>query len=264
MARVVSEHDLPFDPEKMSSPTESEASSTMDHIPVAQVPADLEKADTRATQHSTISQQPAHRVKTAQDWTGPNDPENPLNWTIGWKVYTVAMVGAQCFTSTFGSSVITPSTREIAHHFGVSTTAAILPLTMYVLGLGLGPMVSAPVSETFGRRAVYIFLFPPSLLFTLGAGFAQNLGTLLICRLLAGALCSGCLAVGAGTNYDIWSHKHRAAASSVFLLAPFLGPALGPAIGGFASQEKGWRWTQWCILSMGALSYVFSLPQRKT
>jgi hypothetical protein len=27
---------------------------------------------------------PVHRTVTAQDWTGPNDPENPHNWPL-WK-----------------------------------------------------------------------------------------------------------------------------------------------------------------------------------
>jgi MFS family permease len=120
-----------------------------------------------------------------------------------------------------------PGVPDVARHFNISITAALVPLTVYVAGLGFGPVLSAPLSETYGRRAVYLFLFPPSLLFTLGAGLSQSFGALVACRLLAGILGSGCLAVGAGTNSDLWSHLHRAVASAVFLCAPFLGPALG-------------------------------------
>lgn len=129
--------------------------------------------------------------------------------------------------STFGSSVYTPATKEVAERFNVSTTAAILPLTLYVLGLAFGPTIAAPISETFGRKIVYSTLFPISLLFTLGAGLAQNYGTLMICRFLAGTIGSGGLAVGAGTNSDLFPPLTRAAVASVFLLAPFAGPALG-------------------------------------
>jgi MFS family permease len=125
-------------------------------------------------------------------------------------------------------------------------------------------MISAPLSETFGRRAVYLITFPPFLLFTMGAGFAHNFATLLICRLLAGTIGSACLAVGAGTNTDMFKPLDRATASAIFLLAPFLGPALGPAVGGFAVQEKGWRWTQWPILFTGLASLLFALPQSET
>ena len=87
-------------------------------------------------------------------------------------------------------------------------------------------MISAPISETLGRRVVYLSLFPISLLFTLGSGFAHNLATLIICRFLAGTLGSGALAVGAGTNSDLYRPLDRAPITSVFLLAPFAGPAL--------------------------------------
>lgn len=125
-------------------------------------------------------------------------------------------------------------------------------------------MISAPVSETFGRRIVYLFLFPPSLLFTLGAALTSSFATLCVCRFLAGMLGSGCLAVGAGTNSDLWAPRSRAAASSIFLLAPFLGPALGPPVGSFASMKKGWRWTQYSVLFIGLFSWIFSLAQSET
>jgi hypothetical protein len=38
-------------------------------------PDDLEKADSKAT-----APEPLRRTITAQDWNGPDDPENPLNW----------------------------------------------------------------------------------------------------------------------------------------------------------------------------------------
>jgi MFS family permease len=154
--------------------------------------------------------------------------------------------------------------RDVQSHFNVSLTAAILPLTVYVLGLGFGPIISAPLSETFGRRAVYLITFPPSLLFTLGAGFSQNFGTLIVLRFLAGLSGSGCLAVGAGTNSDLFAPISRAAASAFFILAPFLGPALGPPVGGFAAQANGWRWTQWPILFIGLFSYLITIPSSET
>ena len=254
-----------LDPDKMASDSDSLSSSVSSPVvSIHQSEGELEKATTHHTTHSAHSGAPQQRITTAQDWSGLDDPGNPINWALSKKAYHVAMLGSQCFTTTFGSSVISPSLKDIAKQFDVSTTASILPLTLYVLGLAFGPMISAPISETFGRRVVYMALFPPSLLFTLGAGFSHTFGALCACRFLAGALGSGCLAVGAGTNSDIWLPHHRAAASSVFLLAPFLGPALGPPIGGFVSMEMGWRWTQWTILFAGTASWLFGVFQDET
>ena len=130
--------------------------------------------------------------------------------------------------------------------------------------MAFGPIVSAPLSETFGRKLAYLSTIPISLLFTLGAGFSQNFGTLLVCRFFAGAFGAGCLAIGAGTNSDLWPPISRAAASAVFLLAPFLGPAIGPPVGGFAVMAKGWRWTQWPILMIGLVALIFGVFQEET
>lgn len=140
--------------------------------------------------------------------------------------------------STFGSSVYTPAIVEVAERFNVSITAATLPLTLYVLGLALGPTISAPISETFGRRIVYLTLFPISLFFTLGAGLAQSYATLMVCRFLAGTIGAGALAIGAGTNSDLFPPLTRAAVASVFLLAPFAGPALGKSSVTFISERN--------------------------
>jgi len=141
-------------------------------------------------------------------------------------------------------------------------------------------MISAPISETLGRLIVYRLTVPISLLFTLGAGFSQNFGSLLVLRFLGGAAGSAALAVGAGTSADMFPLRLFAYSSSCFVAQAFLGPALGyvpssqnetlwltlhsPIVGGFAAQYKGWRWTQWCILFLGTFSLIVSVGMKET
>ncbi|MCJ1299993.1 hypothetical protein MMC08_002787 [Hypocenomyce scalaris] len=204
------------------------------------------------------------RIPTAQDWTGLDDPENPMNWPMWTRCYHTIIPALYAFTVSFGSSVYTPGYPEIARQFHVSTTTALLGLSLYVLGLAFGPVLAAPLSETFGRRIIYLSTLPVSALFTLGAGFSKNFAALLVCRLFAGFFGSPSLALGAGTNVDIWPPVHRALSTSLFVLAPFLGPALGPVVGGFAAQYKGWRWTEWPILFAAVGVFVFSFAQKET
>lgn len=204
------------------------------------------------------------RAVTAQDWTGPDDPENPFNWPLWQRVYHTTVPAVFGFAVTFGSSVYTPGYPEVMAKFHVSSTAALLPLSLYVLGLAFGPVLAAPISETRGRKVVYLVSIPLAALFTLGAGFSQTIAALSICRFFAGFFGSPVLAVGGGTNVDLWPPIHRAVATSSFLLAPFLGPAIGPPVGGFAAQYKGWRWTQWPILFLMAPIYLYSLGMRET
>jgi MFS family permease len=111
--------------------------------------------------------------------------------------------------------------------FNVSRTAALIPLSVYTLGLAFGPILAAPVSETHGRKIVYMITGPIFMLFTLGAGFSKSFGSLIVCRFLAGTAGSPVLAVGGGTNADLFPPQNRAVVTSMFLMAPFAGPSIG-------------------------------------
>lgn len=129
--------------------------------------------------------------------------------------------------STLGSSIYTPAFPTIEKDFHVSSTVALLPLTFYVLALGLGPLLAAPMSETYGRHPVYLISVPFGALFTMGTGFSQNIWTLCILRFFSGLAFSPALAIGAGSIADVNRPEHRAVPSALYILSPFLGPALG-------------------------------------
>src|ERR1700712_3045744 len=64
-------------------------------------------------------------------------------------------VALLCLSVTAGSSMITPGAFAVANKFHVSHTAALLPLSLFVLGLAIGPVLAAPISETRGRAIIY-------------------------------------------------------------------------------------------------------------
>lgn len=111
--------------------------------------------------------------------------------------------------------------------FDVGTTVALLPLSLYVLALGFGPILGAPLSETYGRKIVYLCSPPLAALFTLGAGFSNTFAAFVICRFFAGFFFSPALAVGAGTNADVFRLHERAVPTVLYITSPFLGPSLG-------------------------------------
>ncbi|KAF2175705.1 putative bicyclomycin resistance protein [Zopfia rhizophila CBS 207.26] len=204
---------------------------------------DLEK-EGKTQSHNEADTASIHAA--AQDWNGPNDPLNPHNWSRWLRIYHTIP------PALFGFAVLHPAVSDVMSIFHVSRTAALIPLTVYMLGLGFGPVISAPISETHGRKIVYIISFPIFMLFTLGAGFSRNFRSLVVCRFFAGSF-------GSPIFGGRW-----ALATSMFLMAPFLGPSLGPFIGGFAAQYKGWRWTQWCMLFISVPVYLMSIPTKET
>ena len=113
------------------------------------------------------------------------------------RVYHTTVPGLFGFAVTLGSSIYTPGYPDVAKRFNVSPTVALLPLSLYVLGLAFGPVLAAPISETLGRRVVYLVSSPIAALFTLGAGFSNTFAALATTRFFAGFFGSPVLAVGA-------------------------------------------------------------------
>ena len=177
-------------------------------------------------------------------WDAPGNTENPRNWSARKpscqfcphsfasradepevkKACHIIPVSLLCLSVTAGSSMITPGTFAIAYKFNVSHTAALLSLSLFVLGLAIGPMLAAPISETRGRAIVYKVSMPLYMLFILGAGFSDTFAGLLLCRTLAAVAGAPCLAVGAGTVADLFEPTRMAAPGTVVVMAPFLGP----------------------------------------
>ena len=221
---------------KASTPNE-ETQST-----VTTTKDDIEKA----TSYKASEDARSADTTRAVDWD--DRPENPRNWSWSKRIWQVLNTAIMGFLVAFASSVYTPAAPEIAERFHVSETASFLGLTLYTLGMGFGPVLGAPFSETLGRLVVFKLSMVLFMLFTLGAGFSQTFAALCACRFFAGLFGGPVLAVGAGTIADVLPPHIRGIGGASFLIAPFLGPALGPFIGGFVAQYEDWRWTQWVIL----------------
>jgi hypothetical protein len=73
-------------------------------------------------------------------WDGPDDPANPQNWSTfkKWQVILVASTCSLCVTNN--SSIVASNYEPIELDFGISRTVAILGLSLFVTGLGIGPV----------------------------------------------------------------------------------------------------------------------------
>ena len=133
------------------------------------------------------------------------------------------------------------------HFHQTSSTIATLTVSIYVLGLAIGPLVVAPLSELYGRLILYHvcnFLF---LVFTIACAVSTNVGMFLAFRFLCGCAGSAPLTLGGGSIADIMPQEKRGTAMAVFAVGPLLGPVIGPIMGGFIAQAIGWRWIFWVL-----------------
>jgi hypothetical protein len=68
----------------------------------------------------------------------PDDPENPKNWSKAYKWYCTMVVAITCFVVAFCSSVITADIVGVEREFNVSQEIALISISIFVVGFGLG------------------------------------------------------------------------------------------------------------------------------
>ncbi|KAI0802119.1 major facilitator superfamily domain-containing protein [Xylaria sp. FL0064] len=219
----------------------------------------IETSDTDDTAQagSGIAEKSVDEVST--EFNFDDDPANPYNWPKWKKNLQLADAAIVSFTGSVGTSIISPAHQQLIDEFGVSSTVAFLPLTTYVLALGLGPVIGGPLSETAGRKAIFVGAALVGGLFALGAGFTTSFAGLCVLRFFAGFAYGPSLSIGSGFLAETYTPAERGLPSLLWILSPFLGPGLGPVLRVFLVDRKGWRWTQFTLVFFSAFSLIWAL-----
>lgn len=205
-------------------------------------------------------------------WDGPDDPENPRNWSRKEKLLQTAIVSVYSLLSPMSSSMLSPAMTDIAESLHIENdTVKSLCVSIMVLAWALGPLVLAPLSESdrVGRKPVLNWSIWIVALFNLCCGFVKTPAQLCVLRFLGGL--GGCapLNVGAGTLADLWSDSQRLLAMSFYSLGPTLGPVLAPVISSFIVTGKDWHWCfyvlaifNFFVAAVGTLLFKETYPPR--
>lgn len=181
-------------------------------------------------------------------WDGDDDPLNPRSKATARKWLIVLIVSGSSLCVTCTSALYTSTYAQLERDFGCSRIVATLGLSLFVMGLGIGPMVLSPLSEFYGRRPIYIFSYLLFLIWLIPCAVAQNTQTMLIARFFDGLAGSAFLSVAGGTVGDLFAKHQLSLPMVVYTASPFIGPEIGPIMGGFINQYTNWRWTFYVLL----------------
>ncbi|KAK4689526.1 MFS transporter, DHA1 family, multidrug resistance protein, partial [Tremellales sp. Uapishka_1] len=195
-------------------------------------------------------------------WYSDDDQENPHNWSTGYKCFVSIQLSVLTFSVYIGSAIYSSGVagpNSVMEVFGVTETSALVGLTVFVLGYGVGPLLWTPLSEfpQFGRLSIYmatLFIFVALQFPTI---YANNIHTLLAMRFLAGFFGSPALATGGASMGDMFTPKHLAYAIGVWGCGAVCGPVIGPLLGGFVFEANGWQWPLWVLTWLSGGCFVF-------
>ncbi|KAI0468360.1 MFS general substrate transporter [Xylaria cf. heliscus] len=231
-------------------------SNTHDSPSTASV-TDVEAAEPETTVKMERKEQEDANLVT---WNGPDDPENPQNYSFTYKLFITGIWIYGNLCSTLASSIWSSGSRQVAAEFHQSTIVVTLGISLFLLGFSVGPPLWGPMSERFGRKwpmTIGMLLFT---IFTVPVAVGKNIETLLIARFFQGAFGSAPLSLAAGGIVDIWSPANRGIAIAACIGTIFGSPVLAPIIGNFvAASYLRWRWLHWLSAIQGGSAVVLVL-----
>jgi Bcr/CflA subfamily drug resistance transporter len=157
-----------------------------------------------------------------------------------------------------------PALPNMMHDLQISATQAQLTITMWFIGAASTPLVMGALADHFGRRStlltggmIYVFA-------TIICALAVNESTILIPRIIQGAMISSMMVAGYACIHESYEHKEAirllAIMGGVSVLAPALGPLLGAIVLSFAS----WRFIFWIIGLLSTImliSLYYNMPE---
>ncbi|MCJ1444953.1 MAG: hypothetical protein MMC23_005457 [Stictis urceolatum] len=192
-------------------------------------------------------------------WDGDNDPSDPKNWTGRAKWTVTLIMSAYDLVTLISSSMIAPALPQISKeiHIGSDVETQVV-FSAFILASFVGPVIFAPLSEIYGRKAITQSANAFYLVWTLVCGFATTKSVMIVGRFLAGFGASVVFGVSAGVLSDCWRPAERGKSLAILNFAPLLGPALGPIIGGYITQATTWRWIFYSIAIFDGVLQFFA------
>ncbi|KAL0942955.1 MFS multidrug transporter [Colletotrichum truncatum] len=194
----------------------------------------------------------------------PGDPSDPKCWSIRYRVLVIGMFAFTTLATGIYSTAYSSGINDMVKELGITNSSLpLLGISLYLVGLALGALIMAPLSETFGRRPMYIGGLTVFLALIPIAALATNFTMVIVARFLGAVAGSVMLSNVAGSIIDITDPKYLPLAISVYSFGPLNGPVLGPLVGGFLVEAWGWRSLNWMSListAVGAL-FIMTVPE---
>jgi MFS transporter, DHA2 family, multidrug resistance protein len=165
------------------------------------------------------------------------------------------VVALASFMEVLDTTIANVALPYIAGGMGVSEDEASWVVTTYLVSNAIILTASSFFARLLGRKTFFLLCLGLFTLSSILCGFAPNLNTLLLFRILQGLGGGGMVPVAQSILADAFPPAKRGQAFAVFGVAVVVAPVVGPTLGGWLSDNLSW---EWCFLINGPVG-VFAM-----
>jgi EmrB/QacA subfamily drug resistance transporter len=162
------------------------------------------------------------------------------------------------FLGALDHTIVATSLATIAGSLG-----ALEHMSWIIVGYTLASTVLLPVlgklGDLVGPRAVFLWSVAVFLLASLACGFAQDMTTLIVARVVQGMSSSGIQLMSQTIIAQVTTPRQRPKYLSVIGAAFPIAILIGPVLGGLITDYWTWQWVFWINIPLGVLALIFAL-----
>jgi MFS family permease len=191
----------------------------------------------------------------------------PPPYSVFTRYQTVAIVSIAGLTgllSPLSSTLYLPAIPTIALELGISVREVNFTITSYLIFQGIAPTIWGSISDSLGRRQLYIATLSVYIGACIGLSISNSYPAILVLRALQASGSASTTALGAGLIGDLIHVSKRGGYMGNYSALGGFGTAIGPVLGGLFAQYAGWHGIFFFLLGLSAfmlLVVVLLVPE---
>ncbi|MET4631517.1 DHA2 family multidrug resistance protein [Bradyrhizobium sp. I1.8.5] len=173
----------------------------------------------------------------------------------GHNPYLIAfVVSIATFMEVLDTTIANVALRHIAGGLAVGIDESTYVITSYLVANAIVLSISGWLSTVIGRKRFYMICVATFTISSLLCGFAWNLQSLVLFRILQGLGGGGMATSEQAILADSFPPEKRGQAFAIYGVAVVVAPVIGPTLGGWITDTYSWHWVFLINVPMGLLS----------
>jgi MFS transporter, DHA2 family, multidrug resistance protein len=173
-----------------------------------------------------------------------------------WLVAVAVM--SSTFMEVLDTTVVNVALPHIAGSMSASTDEATWSLTSYLVANAIILPMTGWLANFFGRKRLLMLSVIGFTVSSFFCGFAPNLATLIVFRIIQGATGGGLQPLSQAILLEVFPPEQRGKAMAFWALGIVVAPMLGPVLGGWLTDNYSWRWVFYINIPIGLIAIVMT------